>query len=81
MQGARSSADLPPVASGSKIPPESPDSATSPGAESDPYRSFPNTPADTNGAMSEELDGAAQVSAHKMRLCLWVMRVYSTEPY
>lgn len=66
MQGAGYSVDLPPVASGSQIPFDGSDSATSPGAESDPYRSFPNTPADTSGAMSEELDEAVQVRTHNM---------------
>lgn len=77
VQGAGSSVDLPPVASGSKIPLENSDSATSPGAESDPYRSFPDTSADTNGATS----GDAQVSTHRTRSRLSVMMVHSPEPY
>jgi len=66
MQGAGYFVDLPPVASGSQIPLDGSDSATSPGAESDPYHSFPNTPADTSGAMSEGFDDASQVMTHKM---------------
>ena len=62
MQGAGSPLDLSPGASSSQMTLEGSDSATSPGAESDPYHSFPNTPADTNGAMSEDLDEAALVS-------------------
>ena len=76
MEGAGSSADLPPVASGSQIPFEGSDYATSPGADSDPY-----TPADTSGAMSEDLDEAAQVSTYRMHFCLWVMKVHSSESY
>lgn len=64
MQGAGSPLDLSPDGSSGRITLEGSDSATSPGAESDPYYSFPNTPADTNGAMSEDLDEAALVSTH-----------------
>ena len=56
MQGAGSPVDLSPVASSSRTLFEGSDYATSPGADSDPYRSFPNTPANTSGAMSEDLD-------------------------
>jgi len=81
MQGAGCSVDLPPVASGSQIPLDGSDSATSPGADSDPYHSFPNTPADTSGAMSEEFDETAQVRIHKMCFCLLVIRVLPSELY
>ena len=63
MQGAGSPIDFSPTGSSSQIVLEGSDSATSPGAESDYYRSFPNTPADTTGAMSEELDESARVSS------------------
>ena len=60
-QGAGSPDHLSPTVLGSQIIPESSDSATSPGADSDPYRSYPNTPGYSNGAMSDEFE-TAQVS-------------------
>lgn len=61
-----------PVASTSQARLDDSESATSPGAESDLYLSFPDTPAETTGAMSEELDEAALVRTHEIHLCLWI---------
>ena len=59
------------VASSSQTRLDDPESATSPGADSDfTLSSFPNTPADTTGAMSEGLDEDTLVRTHGFRLCL-----------
>jgi len=67
MQGAGSPIDLSSVASNSQVPPESSEYAASPGADSDPYYSFPDTPA-TNGALSEDFGGDDLVRTHRMCL-------------
>ena len=69
-QRAGSPDDFSSIASGSQIVPESPDSATSPGADSDPYHSYPNTPGYTSAAISDELE-IAQVGG-KREFCLRV---------
>ncbi|KAF9789238.1 hypothetical protein BJ322DRAFT_1041595 [Thelephora terrestris] len=63
---AGSLGDLSPTASGSQIVFESSDSATSPGADSDPYRSFPNTPGYNNGTMNGEF-GVGQEDQRKVK--------------
>ena len=61
------------VASSSQTRLEDSESATSPGADSDYYHSSPpDTPADTTGAMSEELSEEALVRVHDMRLRLLI---------
>jgi len=59
------------VASSSQASPYDSDYAASPGADSDPY-SFPNTPAGSSRAMSEEYDEDTLVRAHDMRLRFWI---------
>lgn len=81
MQGAGYALDSSQVASSSQIPLDGSDSAASPSADSDSYRSFPNTPADTSGAMSEELDEAALVSAYKIVFVSGSLRVHASEPH
>lgn len=50
---------------------ESSDSTTSPGADSDPYYSYPNTPAN-NGGPIPEIEDAARVSTHKVLVSLGI---------
>lgn len=52
-QGPGSPDDFAPITSNSQIPFDSSDSATSPGADSDPYYGFPDTPGNTSGGMEE----------------------------
>lgn len=65
---------LSPMASGSRTGHEGSDFATSPGADSDPYYSFPNTPGNTNGLISES-EETTRVSPDEMKIHFEFVRV------
>lgn len=56
LRGSIQGSPSPPAGSSSRNLFDGSDYETSPGAESDCYHSFPNTPADTGGVMPQELD-------------------------
>ena len=72
--------DPPLVASSSRTMPEDPGSATSPGVDSDPYFSFPNTPANASWSPSEGLGRDPQVNIRGMRFLsgplVWVRLIF-----
>jgi hypothetical protein len=67
MNAAGSSIDLLLAASIGQIRLEDSESATCPGADSDPYYNIPNTPAGTSGTRSKGLGRDPQVRIRRMR--------------
>ena len=67
MRAIGSPIDPPPVSSSSKFKLEDPESATSPGADSDTYYNIQSTPADASWTPSEGLDRDPQVNIRGMR--------------